>query len=94
VSRGSYEKAVEKVCKKYNLERSELSMETALSRTKVGRELKVTGKTFAAGTPMSSTQKRQSGLTVKDRIGADWKLLPTCMTEYIKDWSKQGWQKS
>jgi hypothetical protein len=32
---GSYEKAVAKLCKKYNLERSEISMETALSRTKV-----------------------------------------------------------
>jgi hypothetical protein len=41
VPRGSYEKSVEKVCKKYDLEMSELSMETALSRTKVGRKLKV-----------------------------------------------------
>jgi hypothetical protein len=39
--RGSYETAVEKNAKKYNLERSELSMETALIRTKVGRNLKV-----------------------------------------------------
>jgi hypothetical protein len=38
---GSYEKAVAKVCQKYNLERSEISMETALSRTKVGPKLKV-----------------------------------------------------
>jgi hypothetical protein len=37
----SYEKAVVKVCQKYNLERSEISMETALSRMKVGRKLKV-----------------------------------------------------
>jgi hypothetical protein len=41
VPRGSYEKAVGKVCKKYDLERSELPMETALSRTKVGRKLKL-----------------------------------------------------
>jgi hypothetical protein len=38
---GVYEKAVAKVRQKYNLERSEISMETALSRTKVGRNLKV-----------------------------------------------------
>jgi hypothetical protein len=37
VPRGYYEKAVEK-CKKYNLERSELSMEMPISRTKVGRK--------------------------------------------------------
>jgi hypothetical protein len=37
----SYEKAVAKVCKKYNPERSDISMEMALSRTKVGRKLKV-----------------------------------------------------
>jgi hypothetical protein len=40
----SYEKAVAKVYKKYNLERSEISMETALSRTKVGRKLKVNNR--------------------------------------------------
>jgi hypothetical protein len=38
---GSYEKAVAKVCQKYNLEMSDISMETVLSRTKVGRKLKV-----------------------------------------------------
>jgi hypothetical protein len=37
VLRGSYEKAVEKVCKKYSFERSELSMQTALIRNKVGK---------------------------------------------------------
>jgi hypothetical protein len=31
---GSYEKAVAKVCGKKNLERSDISMETALSRTR------------------------------------------------------------
>jgi hypothetical protein len=41
VSKGAYEKAVAKVCEKYNVERSEISIETALSRTKVGRKLKV-----------------------------------------------------
>jgi hypothetical protein len=41
VPRGSYEKSVQKICNKYDLERSELSIETALSRTKVGRKLKV-----------------------------------------------------
>jgi hypothetical protein len=41
VPRDSYEKAVEKVCNKYNLERSDLSMETSLSITKVVRKLKV-----------------------------------------------------
>jgi hypothetical protein len=40
VSPGSYEKAVAKVCQKYNLERSEISMETAVSRTNVGQKLK------------------------------------------------------
>jgi hypothetical protein len=38
---GSYEKAIGKFCKKCDLERSELSMETALSRTNAGRKLKV-----------------------------------------------------
>jgi hypothetical protein len=41
VPRGSYGTAVGKVCKKYDLEISDLSMETALGRTKVGRKLKV-----------------------------------------------------
>jgi hypothetical protein len=41
VPRGSYKKAVAKVCKKYNLERSDISMEMSLSRTKVGHKLKV-----------------------------------------------------
>jgi hypothetical protein len=41
VPRGSYEKAVVRVCKNYILERSDISMETALYRTKVGRKLKV-----------------------------------------------------
>jgi hypothetical protein len=41
VPKGSYEKSVGKVCKKNDLERSGLSMETDLSRTKVGRKLKV-----------------------------------------------------
>jgi hypothetical protein len=41
VPRGFYEKAVRKVCKKYDLEMSELSMETALSKTNFGRKLKV-----------------------------------------------------
>jgi hypothetical protein len=38
---GSYEKEVAKVYQKYNLERREISMKIALSRTKVGRKLKV-----------------------------------------------------
>jgi hypothetical protein len=41
VPRGSYEKEVGKVCQKYDLERSELSMERALIRTKIRRKLKV-----------------------------------------------------
>jgi hypothetical protein len=41
VPRGAYEKAALKVCKKCNLERSEMSMDTTLRRTKVGRKLKV-----------------------------------------------------
>jgi hypothetical protein len=40
VPAGSYEEAVAKVCQTYNLERSDISMETA-SRTKVGRNLRV-----------------------------------------------------
>jgi hypothetical protein len=39
--KGAYEKAVGKVCEKYNFKRKEISIETALSRTKVGRKLKV-----------------------------------------------------
>jgi hypothetical protein len=41
VLRGAFKKLVLKVCKEYNLERSELHIETALSRNKVGRKLKV-----------------------------------------------------
>jgi CO dehydrogenase nickel-insertion accessory protein CooC1 len=41
VPKGAYEKAVAKVCEKYNVERIEISIETAISRTKVGRKLKV-----------------------------------------------------
>jgi hypothetical protein len=41
VPKGAYEKAVAKVCEKYNVKRSEISIETAISRTKVGRKLKV-----------------------------------------------------
>jgi hypothetical protein len=38
---GTFEKVIEKVCDKYNIERNEIQMETALSRNKVGRKLKV-----------------------------------------------------
>jgi hypothetical protein len=41
VPKGAYEKAVSKVCEKYNVKRSDISIETALSRTKVGQKLKV-----------------------------------------------------
>jgi hypothetical protein len=41
VPRGSYEKAAVKFCNTYNLERIENSIDMALSRTKVGRKLKV-----------------------------------------------------
>jgi hypothetical protein len=41
VPKGAYEKAVSKVCEKCNVKRSEISIKTALSRTKVGRKLKV-----------------------------------------------------
>jgi hypothetical protein len=41
VPKGAYEKAVSKLCGKYNVERSEISIETAISRTKVGRKIKV-----------------------------------------------------
>jgi hypothetical protein len=38
---GTFEKVIEKVCDKYNIERNERQMEIALSRNKVGRKLKV-----------------------------------------------------
>jgi hypothetical protein len=41
VRRGTFEKVIEKVCVKYNIERNEKQMETALSRNRVGRKLKV-----------------------------------------------------
>jgi hypothetical protein len=36
VHRGTFEKVIEKVCDKYNIERNEIQMETALSRKKLG----------------------------------------------------------
>jgi hypothetical protein len=41
VRRGTFEKVIEKVCVKYNIERNEIQMETTLSRNRVGRKLKV-----------------------------------------------------
>jgi hypothetical protein len=41
VPHGAFEKAVKIICKKYNLETSEINMNTILSRTKPGRTLKV-----------------------------------------------------
>jgi hypothetical protein len=41
VPKGAYKKAVAKVCEKHNVERSEISIETTIIRTKVGRKLKV-----------------------------------------------------
>jgi hypothetical protein len=41
VPKCAYKKEVSKVCEKYNVKRNEISIETALSRTKVGRKLKV-----------------------------------------------------
>jgi hypothetical protein len=41
VPKGAYEKAVSKVCEKYNVKMSDISIETALNRTKLGRKIKV-----------------------------------------------------
>jgi hypothetical protein len=54
VPRGTFEKAIQKVCEKYNIERSEIKMETALSRNKVGRKLKV--KHRGTNSPMAGIE--------------------------------------
>jgi hypothetical protein len=41
VPKGAYDKAVAEVCEKYNVERSEIAIEMALSRIKAGQKLKV-----------------------------------------------------
>jgi hypothetical protein len=41
VRRETFEKVIEKVCVKYNIERNEIQMEKALSRNRFGRKLKV-----------------------------------------------------
>jgi hypothetical protein len=41
VHRRTLEKVIDKVCVKYNIERNEIQIETALSRNRVGRKLKV-----------------------------------------------------
>jgi hypothetical protein len=53
--------------------------------THLERLASVIDNTFDEGTPESSPRKRPSGLTVKEMIGAGWKKMPTCMTEYMKD---------
>jgi hypothetical protein len=54
VRRGTFDKVIEKVCDKYNIERSEIHMGIDLIRNKVGRKLKL--KHCGTESPMAGTE--------------------------------------
>jgi hypothetical protein len=54
VPRGAFERVTKKVCAKYNLDRSEIQIETVFSRKKVGRKLKV--RHLGTTSPMSGIE--------------------------------------
>jgi hypothetical protein len=63
VPRGTFEKVIEKVCDKYNIERSDIQMATALSRKKFGRKLKV--KHCGTESPMTGIEGHSLATTLR-----------------------------